>query len=82
MRLILACLVCLPASGLAAETLAGCAAKRIEIARQAEAFHGDPQSGALIQADLKRAGEEIAEHDARECSEALDHAARLLAGKY
>lgn len=36
----------------------------------------------LVEFDLKRAKKELAEGDADECQEAMDHAKQLLEGKY
>jgi hypothetical protein len=80
--LTLLCAGPLPAAAAAADTVQACVARRVELAKQAEAYQGDPQIKALIEADIQRAAAEAAEGDARECTEALDHAVKLLAGKY
>lgn len=66
----------------AAETLEQCEARAKVLDKKAEAFKGDKQIRLLILADLKRSRQEAGEGDAEECTEALDHAEQLLAGKY
>lgn len=63
-----------------ADVSASCSARHAETTKQAAAFNGDARTKRLIDADLKRALKEQAEGDADECMEALDHAAKLLAG--
>jgi hypothetical protein len=58
-----------------------CVKRRAELLKQAAAYAGDPRTKRLIEADLKRAYREQAEGDGDECLEALDHAAKLLAGQ-
>ncbi len=70
------------ASGSAlADDMATCKSRHAELTKAAATFQGDPQIKRLIDADLKRALKEQAEGDAEECIEALDHAAKLLAGE-
>ena len=59
-----------------------CTTRQSELAKQAETFQGELMIKRLIAADLQRASREQAEGDAEECIEALDHAAKLLAGDY
>lgn len=59
-----------------------CTKGQVELARKAANFQGADRIKRLIQADLSRAAKEEAEGDADECLEALDHAAKLLAGQY
>ncbi len=63
-----------------AEDVSACRARDAALTRQADSFTGDAKMKRLIDADLKRAKKEAAEGDAEECMEALDHAAKLLAG--
>lgn len=83
----MALLACCLATGLIhipsayAEDIKACRARHDELARQAEHFTGDAQMKRLIDADLARAMKEAAEGDEEECSEALDHAAKLLTGR-
>ena len=51
-----------------------------ELNRKAADYKGSEQMRWLIEADLRRASKKQAEGDADECIEALDHAAKLLAG--
>jgi hypothetical protein len=83
MRTILLSLpVLLLAVGFAlADDMATCTSRHAELTKAAATFQGDPQIKRLIDADLKRAMKEQAEGDAEECIEALDHAAKLLAGE-
>lgn len=64
-----------------ADDMATCTSRHAELTKAAVAFQGDSQIKRLIDADLKRAIREQAEGDAEECIEALDHAAKLLAGE-
>ena len=77
LSLILLFVTVLPAL---AEDLAACLAREAILSRQAQNFTGDTKMKRLIDADLKRAKQEVAEGDADECTEALDHATKLLAG--
>lgn len=70
-----------PAPGTAADEMAACTARHAELRKQAATFQGDPHFKRLIEADLDRALKEQAEGDGDECLEALDHAAKLLAGE-
>ena len=63
-----------------AEDVSACRARDVALTRQADSFTGDAKMKRLIEADLQRAKKEAAEGDAEECMEALDHAAKLLAG--
>ena len=65
----------------AADDLATCKARHVELSAKATDFKGEPTMKRLIQADLERANREMIEGDADECIEALDHAAKLLAGE-
>ena len=82
MRMLALSLVFLPVCALPsrAEDIAACLARDVVLTRQADSFTGDAKMKRLIEADLKRAKKEAAEGDAEECTEALDHAAKLLAG--
>lgn len=62
------------------EELASCNTRHAAISKQAASFNGDARTKRLIDADLQRALREQAEGDGDECNEALDHAAKLLAG--
>lgn len=64
----------------AAETVAACQARHKELTAKVADFKGEPMMKRLIQADLDRANREMIEGDADECTEALDHATKLLAG--
>ena len=75
--LILLSAIALPAC---AEDVAACLARDAVLIRQAQTFNGEAKMKRLIDADLKRAKQEAAEGDAAECTEALDHATKLLAG--
>lgn len=74
------CLLALPAAAAPADDAAACTTRHAELTRQAAGFSGDARMKRLIDADLKRAMKEQAEGDGDECIEALDHAAKLLAG--
>ena len=63
-----------------ADDAATCTARIAELSRKAAEYKGPERMRRLIEADLIRASREQAEGDADECMEALDHAARLLAG--
>lgn len=63
-----------------ADNVAECQSRQAELAAKAKDFKGDTVTRRLIEADLKRAVREALEGDADECKEALDHAAKLLAG--
>jgi len=79
MFLVLALIV--PLAGQAwAEDAATCTARIAELTRKASDYKGPERMRRLIEADLRRASKEQAEGDADECIEALDHAAKLLAG--
>ena len=82
MRMLALSLVFLSVAALPsrAEDVAACRARDVVMTRQADTFTGDAKLKRLIDADLKRAKKEAAEGDAEECMEALDHAAKLLAG--
>ena len=82
MRPIILTLLLLPLTAGAAwaDDAADCTRRQVELAKQAAAFQGDTQIKRLIDADLQRARREQAEGDNDECVEALDHAAKLLAG--
>lgn len=74
-------LLALPvAAATPAEEAATCTTRHAELTKQAAGFSGDARIKRLIDADLKRAMKEQAEGDGNECIEALDHAAKLLAG--
>jgi hypothetical protein len=73
-------LLAVPAAASLAEDVATCSTRHAELAKQAARFNGDARIKRLIDADLKRALKEQAEGDGDECIEALDHAAKLLAG--
>ena len=64
-----------------AEDLAACKAQHVELTAKAASFQGDTRMKRLIDADLRRAAKEASDGDADECKEALDHAAKLLAGE-
>lgn len=64
----------------ASEDAATCTTRHAELTKQAAGFNGDTRIKRLIDADLRRAMKEQAEGDGDECLEALDHAAKLLAG--
>jgi len=72
-------LLALPAAT-PADDAAICTIRHAELTKQASGFSGDARIKRLIDADLKRAMKEQAEGDGNECIEALDHAAKLLAG--
>ncbi len=57
-----------------------CRTRQVELGRKAAEFKGDDRMRRLIEADLRRASREETEGDDDECIEALDHAAKLLAG--
>lgn len=82
MRPFILTLLLLPltAGAALADEAADCTRRQVELAPQAAAFQGDAQIKRLIDADLQRARREQAEGDNDECVEALDHAAKLLAG--
>lgn len=82
MRIFVLSLVFLPIAALPsrAEDVAACLARDVVLTHQADTFAGDAKMKRLIEADLKRAKKEADEGDAEECMEALDHAAKLLAG--
>ena len=82
MRLLALVLASLPLTLAAAraDDVTACLARHAEVTRQAEHFTGEPMMKRLLQADLQRARKEAAEGDADECMEALDHAAKLIAG--
>lgn len=85
MRLIASLLMLLGLAAGAAradDDLAACATRQAELAKKAASYAGDALTKRLIEADLKRARKEQAEGDGDECLEALDHAARLLAGDF
>jgi hypothetical protein len=63
-----------------ADDAATCTSRLAELARKAAEYKGEDRMRRLIEADLRRASKEQAEGDAEECMEALDHAAKLLAG--
>ncbi|WP_428534941.1 hypothetical protein [Rhodopila sp.] len=63
-----------------ADDLAVCSARGVQLGQRAQKFTGDTTMKRLIDADLKRAKKEAAEGDADECTEALDHATKLLDG--
>lgn len=73
--------VLLIGSAYAADDLASCKARHAELTTKAASFNGEAMMKRLIQADLDRATREMREGDADECGEALDHAAKLLAGE-
>ncbi len=84
-RLLLVLLV-VPFAGATAKDRGGdfdaCDKGQLEVAKKAEDFHGEHRIKQLIDADLVRAKREENEGDADECLEALDHANKLIAGKY
>lgn len=82
MRLILLALaLAVPLAGQArADGNAVCTSRLAELTRKLTEFKGSERMRRLIEADLRRAAKEQAEGDADECIEALDHAAKLLAG--
>ena len=59
-----------------------CRARQIELAPKVEDYRGGARIKRLMEADLRRASREEMEGDGDECLEALDHAAKLLAGEY
>lgn len=59
-----------------------CRKGQIEAAKKAASFHGEERIKRLIEADIARAKKEEGEGDADECIEALDHAEKLIAGRY
>ncbi len=63
-----------------ADDAATCTARMAELNRKAADYKGPERMRRLIEADLRRASKEQAEGDSDECIEALDHAAKLLAG--
>jgi hypothetical protein len=63
-----------------ADDVATCSARGVLLSQQANNFNGDAKTKRLVDADLKRARQEAAEGDVDECTEALDHATKLLAG--
>ena len=63
-----------------ADDIAVCSARGVLLGQRAQNFAGDSKMKRLIDADLKRAKKEAAEGDADECTEALDHATKLLDG--
>ncbi len=74
------CLTLLAGTAVAADDIAACKARHAELSTKAAGFQGEPMMKRLIQADLDRATREMLEGDSDECAEALDHAAKLLAG--
>ena len=64
----------------AARELQTCKARQAELLQKVEQFTGEARMKRLMEADLRRASREEAEGDGDECNEALDHAAKLLAG--
>ena len=74
------CLTLLTGTAYAADEIAACRARHAELSTKAATFTGEPTIKRLIQADLDRATREMLEGDSDECAEALDHAAKLLAG--
>lgn len=64
-----------------ADDAATCTARMAELNGKAADYKGPERMRRLIEADLRRASKEQAEGDADECIEALDHAAKLLAGE-
>ena len=62
--------------------LDACRKGQSELVKKVSDYHGEGRIKRLIEADLTRAGKEEAEGDADECLEALDHADKLIAGKY
>lgn len=82
MRAAILALVLLTALGTPAraDDAAVCKTRQVETAQKAAGFQGDARIKRLIDADLRRASKEESEGDADECIEALDHAAKLLAG--
>lgn len=80
-----AALLALPVAAHAAnsgtpEQLQSCRVRQIELAHKIDAYQGDERMKRLMEADLRRANREETEGDGDECLEALDHAAKLLAG--
>ena len=73
-------LLSVPALPAWSDDVAACSARGVALGKRAEAFTGDARMKRLINADLKRARQEAAEGDADECTEALDHATKLLTG--
>lgn len=73
-------LVILAAAPARADDIAECQSRQAELAAKAKGFKGSTVTRRLIEADLKRALQEALEGEADECKEALDHAAKLLAG--
>jgi len=63
-----------------ADGAASCNTRLAELTRKAADYKGPERMRRLIEADLRRASKEQAEGDDDECTEALDHAAKLLAG--
>lgn len=85
MRALTAALLLLAGPALAAtpaEELAACSVRHAELSKQAVTYNVDPHIKRLIGADLDRARKEEVEGDGDECLEALDHAAKLLEGKF
>ena len=77
LSLLLSSIAALPTR---ADDTAACLARGVQLGQRAQSFGGEPKMKRLIDADLKRAKKEAAEGDADECSEALDHATKLLDG--
>ncbi len=73
-------MLCLMAPTARADDMQTCIVRQTDLAKQAAGFTGNARQKRLIDADLKRAANEQAEGDGDECIEALDHAAKLLAG--
>lgn len=82
MRILILILILLFGSDLPswADDVTACGARAVVLSQQAQNFSGDAMIKRLIDADLQRARKEAAEGDVDECTEALDHAAKLLAG--
>lgn len=74
------CLAFTIGTAVAADDAAICKTRHAELTAKVAQFTGEPMMKRLIQADLDRANRELIEGDADECIEALDHAAKLLAG--
>ena len=62
------------------EQMQACKARQPVLAQQLEQSKNEDLTKRLIEADLRRASREETEGDGDECLEALDHAAKLLAG--
>ena len=78
--ILAACILAFAGGAHAADDTATCVARHAELTVKVRDYTGDAQLKQLMEADLKRAMKELAEGDADECIEALDHTVKLLAG--